>query len=255
MKTHRVLQSKLEKKQFSAYKGKLAYGGGKRNNTSKKDTKYSNPRDNITLHPLSKLNILPLIETGPFPRSAEFYEVAARLIRLLYQKASIYQPDLEYKVLDLLIEEAKKEEKLSIETLTAAILQIDKSLYKIFKGTKKYTVLTNSGYPPLFDFITIETVKTKKPIHFHYATTPIILALFGNDVTVAIQKKEEEKWGKDQKHHTLAPQELEPLLLQERAKGNLQGIEFFIDFSQKTEANPNITVTDSASGITLKSKI
>lgn len=256
MKTHRILQTNFEKKQFTRSKGKLTYGQQSRTATSK-DTrdKYSNPRDKITLHPFSKLNLLPLIAKGVFPQSPEFYEIAATLIRVLYQNTSIYSPGLEYKVLDLLIEEGKNEEKISAEALTAGILKRDQSLYKVFKGTKKYTVLTKEGYPPLFDFINIEAGKSKKPVHFHYATTPILLALFGENITASILKMEKEKWEKDPKHSTLTPQELETLRLKELKQPKTFELEALIDFSQKNEPNPNFTVIDNSSGISIRTKI
>lgn len=255
MRTHRKLETSLEKKQFRAYKGKLSKASKPQESPTKKEIAYLSPRNKITLHPLSKLNLLPLIESGPFPQSEELYETAARLIRLLYQNSSLYKTDLEYRVLDLIIEGGKKEKQLHSESITAFVLQKEESLYKIFKGTKSYVPLTNKGYPPLFDFITFETLKNKKPVHFHYATMPLLLALLGSEITTMVEKMEKEKWEKDHKHATLTAQELEPLIIKEQAKGKLKGIEHFIDYSQKGEANPNITVIDSSSGITLKSHL
>ncbi|HSX04501.1 MAG TPA: hypothetical protein VLG76_07210 [Rhabdochlamydiaceae bacterium] len=255
MRAHRTLQTNLEKKQFAAFKGKLTRMSHNKKSKINPNAAYSNPRNKITLHPLSKLNILPLVATGPFPHSAEYYEIAAEMIRLLYQHTLVYQPNLEYKILDLLIEEGKKEENISFEALTSRLLKKDKSLYKIFKGTKKYQLFTKKGYPPLSDFLSAEINKSKKPINFHYATTPILLALFGDKVTAVIEKTEKEKWEKDHKQHTLTAQELEAILVKEQSTGKPPKVEFFVDFTQKTEANPHVTIIDPASGIVLKSKI
>ncbi len=252
MKAHRQLQTNLDKKQFRSNKGKLVHGSREKSE-SKNEAKYHNPRDKVTLHPLSKLNILPLLAADN-AHETPFYEITAHLIALLYQNSAVYEVNLEYKVLDLLIKEAKKDKEFTFETLTQNVLQRDSSLYKLFKGTKNYQLQSHKGYPPLADFIIVEAEKSKRPVHFHYATTPILLAVLGEKLTAAVAAKEKEKWEKDNKHHSLNAQELEAIFIKQQSKTPFSAVEILIDFSKKNIPNPNTTVIDPKSEISLSAK-
>lgn len=262
LRAHRQLQSGLEQKHFEkgrSHKKKGESSASIKTATATVSKNYQSPRGGPVLHPLAKLNIVQLLSSDSFHASALLYETAAQLIRILYAKTTVYQPDLEYRIVDLLMKAAKESPTdLTLENLEAHILKDakNKSLYKIFKGTKTYDLFTKNGYPPLSDFISINTKKNAKPVNFHYAPRPLVLALFGEKITEQIEQVEKEKWEKNQRHSSLTSQELEPLLLKDHEKKlSLSILDPLINFSQKKEANPNLKVIDTKSGISLRATI
>lgn len=265
LNTHRDLQSELEKLHYNEAPGKKEHTDpGKKKDEDKEATpspsqNYYSPRDKKTLHPFAKLNIGQLLVSDSVHASTLLYETAAQLIRALYEKTAVYQPDLEYQILDLFMKAAKEHSsELKLENLTAHILTDpkNKSLYKIFKGTSTYTLFTKAGYPPFADFISIDVEKNKKPVNFQYAPRVLLVALFGDKITDQIVQAEKEKWEKHHRHSSLTKKELAPLLLKDHEKRlNSSVVEPLINFTHKDEKDPNVTATDAQSGINLKAKI
>lgn len=253
MRTHRELQSSIERKQFVYQRGKVIGTAPKEKKEGEKVPTYYNPREALTLHPLSKLNIAPLLSKSPFPASALLYETAATLIRLLYEKTPFYKKDLEYQLLDQLISSASQIEGEISWGKLIPLLVAEEPYYKIFRGTKSYQLFTNKGYPPLSDFISLDAKKKLKPLHLRYATKPLLISLFGEKLTLQIEEIEREKWKKDYRHHSITSEELGALLLKDHTnRRNLMDFEPLMNFSVKTERNPNLTIVDGSSGITLR---
>lgn len=99
----------------------------------------------------SRLNAYLLLHKPPrnTPKGFSLYEVAARLLRLLYQNEEFFQrvPDIEYRILDALI--SKKEETLEFSTpdeLSAISLEdetLQSAFYQMLRGTKRSASLLN----------------------------------------------------------------------------------------------------------------
>lgn len=271
LKTRRSLQIEVQKLLFKEAGKKDNASSSQKNRKGKKEKQqeeteipsanqnYYSPRDNETLHQLAKLNIGQLLVADARQVSSLLYETAAKLIRLLYEKTTVYEPDLEYQILNLLMKAAKENpSELKLENLAASILtdSKNKSLYKIFKGTSSYTLFTKEGYPPLADFISIDFYKNKKPINFHYAPRVLLVALFGEQITLQVIEAEKKKWEKPRKHSSLTDKEFESLLLNDPEKKlSFSMVEPLINFNQRTEKNQHVTVKDSKSGISLKTKL
>lgn len=253
MKAHRYMQSGIERKHYIGKRKNSKPDPNKK--VKSQNPEYHNQRENITLHPLSKLNMAPLLAKSPFPGSSLLYETTASLIRILYEKTSAYQSGIEYRILDLLIAEGSKMEELSWERLISQVLSVkdNEPFYKIFRGTKNYELFTNKGYPPLSDFICVEPQRKTKPIHLLYATKPMLLALFGDKLTAQIEEFEKEKWEKDKKHHNITHKELVELFLKNPAdRRNLSDFDSIVNYSTTYEKNPHLTVIDPTTGIILK---
>jgi hypothetical protein len=93
----------------------------------------------------------------------------------------------------------------------------------------------------------------RKPVVFYYASTPLLLALFQEDATKKIQEKEFFKWQEKRRHSPLTKEELEELFFANfKEKTQKIKVEALIDFSRKTQVNPDLYIKDKATGISIK---
>ncbi len=231
MLTERKLRNLLEKKQFVKASPTKKENNEKKPKTLKKDTVYISRRQISYPNEAAKLNIQKLL-VAP---NEHLYEAAAALIKSLYSHKAFYTKDLEYQVIDTIIEEAKKKkDKFSFSSLPFS---------KIIKGTTYYNIETKEGYPPLQDYIFIDA--KSKPANFCYAATPVLAALLGKDLAKKILEDEKAKWEQDHKHHTITKDELS------NYKIPLELYDLF-NFSKHTPPKKEETLTDPLTKISIK---
>ncbi len=103
------------------------------------------------------------------------YEVTARLMRLLYTGQPCFSPGVEYRLLDCLALKAAQGAPLTKADQVSSILLDDQELQAIF-----YLMLKGAeGYPSLLDFITVEPVSSEsQKINLFHAPQPVLAALF-----------------------------------------------------------------------------
>ncbi len=232
MLTERKLRNLLEKNQFVKSTAPIKKEvSGKPTPTLRKNAIYTSRRQASYPKEAAKLNIHLLLERP----SPHLYEAAATLIKSLYSHKSFYAKDLEYQVLDTIIDMAKKnKDSFSFTTLP---------FYKIVKGTNYYNIETQEGYPPLQDYLCIDS-KTKAA-NFCHAATPVLSALLGFETTRQILEKEQAKWEKDHKHHTVTKEEL----IHYKIPPDLYDL---FNFSKHTPPKTQETLTDPLTKISLK---
>ena len=141
--------------------------------------------------PCCRLNLFPLLEEGKEVEHAR-YELAAKMLRLFYGKDFLNQKKgLEYRLLDAMIESAKKAMKeqgtLAIETLSLADSDLQPLYYLLLKGTKHADLFSAKGHPPLIDFIKIE--RDNSPICLFHAHPYMLAPFFGLQKAMPLYEK------------------------------------------------------------------
>ncbi len=206
----------------------------------------SSSRDLLTYPEKSKLNISPLFQEPKTEAYKELYEMAARLIFILYQEAPFFKksalPNLQYQILDAMI--AKGFEKKEIATLSDLFPEdpLKKALfYKMIKGTQK-------SYPALGSYITLQKSNKSPLIYFHSATLPVLAAFFGEKTAQQILDKEASVSEKENKTRTLNKAELQTLAMEKK----FSYPESLVSFSKKREIRETIHAQDSETGIQKK---
>ncbi len=253
MQTERRLKNRLEAKLFS----KEAAPSKKEPQEKEEKPKNLNPIDyksrrvGAHLSAMAKINIAPLFDTPSLKEYSLIYETAAKLIKNLYSTQTFYKEKLEYQLLDILIAAGKeKKEAHSINELFLEVKELQPIFYKILKGTLHYNTQTKEGCPPLEDFILIDSQTKAKPIAFCFASIPLLEALFGSEITNEILAKEEGKWAKDHKHHTVTKEELSTLL--QSLKQSPSELLELLNFSRKASPKKELTHTDPKTKICIK---
>jgi len=203
------LANQWEKEAFRAIEGKLVKEKKEEGKSGdNKEKTYESWRDKENLFPESRLNLTSLVSE----ESPQLRQIALNLLRRLYQFTSLYQEMQEEELLEQILSTLK--ERPSVETF-ADLLHDRPDLYKFVKGTHKYHLSTSEGYPPLGDFFSLDLKEREAPIHFTFASRPVLLALFDDDRLVGeIWAKEKEKWEEKEKQSPLTKAELEAFLTQ-----------------------------------------
>lgn len=138
-----------------------------------------------------RLNLYPLIIEGRAAHPAR-YELAAKLLRLFYEK-SLLPPKkgLEYQLLDSILSSArlliKEKQTLPLETLTLNNPDLQPLYYLLLKGTKHADLFSSKGYPSLIDYLKIEQGDT--PICLFHAHPHMLAPFFGLKATPALYEK------------------------------------------------------------------
>ncbi len=264
MKAERDLKNKIEKKYFAS-----VFSSAKKSMVPPKKEKqlksleYVSRRNASHPLPISRLNIYLLFEDSKSPGYSILYETTAKLLRNLYGHTRLFTEspftDLEYQILDNLIECGKKNKNLSALTdfhFTQKNLAF--TFYKMTKGTSYYSLSTKpEGYPPLEDFLYSDEKSKNKPLSFSFASTPILLSFLGNALTKEILATEEAKWGKDHKHHTVTKTELNKFLLEidNPFKTNPDEPLALLSFSKAAPPSKELSQTEQATKIFIKKTI
>lgn len=110
----------------------------------------------------ARINLWPLIHEG---REAHplLYELAAKLIRTFYGPLNPEEKRFEYRFLNLLLASAKKSEQdaFSLEKVVLPDPEMQRIYYKMLKGTKKWDLREEIGYPPFTEYVKAEPADEK----------------------------------------------------------------------------------------------
>lgn len=110
----------------------------------------------------ARINLWPLIHEG---REAHplLYELAAKMIRTFYGPLNPGKKRFEYEFLDHLLASAKKSEQegFSLEKVALSDPEMQRVYYKMLKGTKKWDLREEIGYPPFTEYVKAEPSQEK----------------------------------------------------------------------------------------------
>lgn len=108
----------------------------------------------------AKLNLWPLFEEGPEAHPV-LYELAAKMIRTFYST----QKQFEYRLLDALLKGGKEaiqnQSHFALEKIDLHDTDLQHFYYKMLKGTKKWSLDAQVGYPSLLDYVKAHPSKDK----------------------------------------------------------------------------------------------
>lgn len=145
----------------------------------------------------SRLNLWPLIQEGRESHTA-LYELAAKMIRTFYDPLLPKEKRFEYRFLNVWLASAKKciqgeEGAFSLEKITLLDSDLQKIYYKMLKGTKKWDLEENIGYPPLQDYIKAEPHESK--ICVFHAHPDMVATLFNRKLAIKLCGEIHKKGG------------------------------------------------------------
>lgn len=256
MDLERRALSGMQKNQYrkAIQKNKRAKGEAKKNEGRQEKSFNRDRKDPIDV---SKLNISSLLQT-PAPLSYErLYEIAAEVLRTLYAKTAVGHlaeklsvRDFEYQILDALIAKSRSNPDLtSLLELFPDDPRLNQIFTKMMKGTKQYTISDlPKGYPPLEDFFFL-TKEKQSPVSFSFASSPLLSAVFGKDLTQRILEEERKK-GTPEKPISLGEEELSSLLLKESGKKPmLTDLQEILSFSMMRSPAKAYTLLDETNKI------
>ncbi len=127
----------------------------------------------------ARINLWPLIQEGKESHPV-LYELTARLIRAFYSPLFTGEKRFEYRLLDILLSSAKatlqEEGTLSFEKIPLLKSDLQRIYYKMLKGTKRWDLKENRGYPPLLDYIKADPSQDK--ICLFHGNLDLLVALF-----------------------------------------------------------------------------
>jgi hypothetical protein len=164
-------RNKWQSKQFKSADRtavKTDHQKSEKEKAEKKQSREKKEKEQL-LTDATKFNLQPVLNS----QQPLFYNHALELLRYLYEKAPFYQPGLERKILDQMIQQ-------EISRFRDLVLDADTEwrYYKMVKGTHTYQAGTGCGYPPLSDFFCINSHQSK-PINLSHVSRPIVTLLFG----------------------------------------------------------------------------
>lgn len=168
-----------------------------------KNAVYKDQRNQRDGFNSSKFNLWPLLHGTDMTKFGVFKKSAIRLIQILYQDADFYKdtrdPGLATKIIEAMISQKCDELSQFPKDAPAEIY------YKMLKGT-------NTGYPALGEYFKIEKTGAA-PILWAYATTPILRAVLGDEVTKRVLAAEKAAWDEDHHKRVMPKDALQDLLL------------------------------------------
>ncbi|HEX4839746.1 MAG TPA: hypothetical protein VFU89_04830 [Rhabdochlamydiaceae bacterium] len=235
---HRAKLGLITKQAEAEYKKGLTKQPKSSNPTPKgKDQRavYQDQRNQREGFDSSKFNLWPLQHNTDMTKYPVVKRSAIRLIQILYQDADFYKkardPDLAEKIIDALILEKSEELSQTPKKVPADIY------YKMVKGT-------NTGYPALGEYFKIEKA-AKTPIHWAYATTPILRAVLGDEATKRVLAAERAAWDEDHHKRVMPKEALRDLLLkQSNPDFDITHLETFFSFEKLKKGPPLIYIED-----------
>lgn len=188
-KAERSLLRQSEIKTFKETDGTLLKPlGNKLQTTKPKEVKP------ISIPPVNpaccRLNLYPIIQEGKEIHGAR-YKLAAKMLRLFYEKELKLKKGMEYQLLDSIIEAAKfsikDQTSLPLETLALADKTLQPLYYLLLKGTKHADLFAGKGYLPLIDYFKID--KDDSPICLFHAHPNMLASFFGLKETLQLYEK------------------------------------------------------------------
>ncbi|MBI3236706.1 MAG: hypothetical protein HYZ48_03265 [Chlamydiales bacterium] len=239
------LQNKMVSRQFSQHstKKKSSTKGGKR--------KYDSIRSILPPIEESKLDIGVLLDgTLPDVQSHCIYAIALNLLCDLYggEKA------LRKRILDEMIRKGKL---LGKERELFDLFPEDRSLkevyYKMLKGTNQYEVEEKKqGLPPLSDFFKIGAGSQSSPIHFCFASKPLLRAAVGKDLAEKIIEQEKKRSAEEERRYFFSKEDLQAMLMQDPQHAKLcSELEPHCSFSSKIPRKEKIAGKEKQTGLVI----
>ncbi len=210
----------------------------------------------------AKLNLSPMLDEDTVDvRQHPIYQIAAELIRTLYEKTSLIAKDAEKgwenALLDAMIQKGKKiKERSHLSELFPDDPKLHAIYYKMLKGTNQYDLEKNKGIAQLADFLSVEPEKKENTIYFCFASVPLLKALFNPKIADAILTEEKNKWEETGKYHFSSKQELQDMLLKDATLANaLAPLEPYLNFQQQIPRKKQIAGQDQQTGLVIKREI
>ena len=200
----------------------------------------------------SKLNISDLLNNDL--SSKQLQKTVSTLLKNLYGNTPFIKESgvehFEEALLKEMIKAYKKTKSLSdLQDLSPDLEPLKTLYYKILKGSGDYDLEKRQGYPPLSDFLFLDE-KERKPIYFHFASYPLLVALLGEDLAGEILEKEETKSKTDGGRRTLTEDEFKALLISHRGfKTNSSEIEDLLNFAKKKILLESLSYKDKKTGV------
>ncbi|MBS0629580.1 MAG: hypothetical protein JSS30_05070 [Verrucomicrobia bacterium] len=191
----RRFANQIQKEIYEAQKAKKEEEKEKTESEQNQNKKFVSHRDKFSTQNNRKILIKKL---GSDP---QLEKVVLRLLKDIYDQTPIYTTNMEHEVVSVLITAIKQNPSaITFEELLPKLPDSQIPLfYKLIKGTQNYELRkSNSGYPALGDFLTLEG-KSIKPINFYYASRTVLKALFGEKLCEQIIIAEKLKWESDHK--------------------------------------------------------
>ena len=194
--------------------------------TEKEKAIYERERTKRRISRRSTLNLSPLSTTS------ELRLIATRLILLLYEGTPLFKNNPAYlqELTSLIIDTLKNQKEGSLTGRLKGTRAAHPILYKMLKGTSTYNLEAKRGYPPLSDFLTIDP-KDPKAIHFHYASKPLLDALFSRRIRRLIYALEQKKWEAFSHYPYVNKSEAFAILLKEKKSAGFEELEPYLTFS------------------------
>ncbi|MBS0615300.1 MAG: hypothetical protein JSR58_01955 [Verrucomicrobia bacterium] len=125
------------------------------------------------------------------PQSAKIslpYDIAVQLLEDLYGRAPFWKPGLAIRIVDKLIEWKDGD----ITSLFASDKELNPIFQKMLMGTNTYDIENEKGYPPFFDFFTLNERANKRAIVFKYASYPVLQAAIGKESIILLKELEKD---------------------------------------------------------------
>lgn len=139
------------------------------------------PRKPDLNHECAKLDLWPLAQEGRANHPA-LYELAAKLIRTFYTSLNVKEKNFEYHFLDALLSAIKTHPQGALFAFEKLELPGYQHLYyKMLRGTKRWDLAAQTGYPPLLDYIKASSSKEK--VCLFHAHPDVLTYLFGPKVS------------------------------------------------------------------------
>jgi len=258
MRTERNLRNDMERRTFKnapkkeTNAPKAAKKSEKKSGTANKSRRFKSPPSE-----LGKLCIGTLFDKSTSPSKDILYKTTANLIKNLYDNAPFYQEakisNLEHSLLDAIIKKGSSLNKLeSLADLYPDNPHLAQIYYKMLKGTTIFNVEKQTGYPALGDYLTLGDQESKIAVHFCFAPTPLLQALFGDKLAEAILAEEQLLKEKKHKISYLNKSELESLISKNHPQIDLAALDGLLDFVNKPLPLSYLRKTDKSTQVILK---
>lgn len=180
---NRTILNKFESKIYNSLGSKKAKSpnSGKKGEKKRTGKKKKAPEFN---RGCARINLWPLIQEGK-ENHAQLYELSAKLIRTFYAPITPNEKRFEYHILDVLIASAKEaiqenEDLFSLEKIELLDPDLKRIYYKMLKGTKKWDLRQNIGYPPLLDYVKAE--RSEEKICIFHSHPDMLTLLFNSEL-------------------------------------------------------------------------
>lgn len=149
-----------------------------------------------------KLNLWPILYSQDQHLVKALSQAAIELIEMLYQKADFYKNAHEPGLAKQLVDQMLKKEAETLLDLFPKDEKLAKIYYQMMRGS-------NTGYPAFHEYFRIEP---QAKIGFAFASTPVLRAVLGNELTKQVLSKEKAKWKNNPRDKILTQQELKELI-------------------------------------------